>query len=68
MSRTEIDIVKREREIRLDQPFSVLIDQVWKAAYGNQHLGRLPIGDLNELQSINMKELNQFLSHLVCTQ
>ena len=57
---TEIDIVKREREIRLDQPFSVLIDQVWKAAYGNQHLGRLPIGDLNELQSINMKELNQF--------
>ncbi|MGE8685160.1 MAG: M16 family metallopeptidase [Acinetobacter sp.] len=57
---TEIDIVKREREIRLDQPFSVLIDQVWKAAYGNQHLGRLPIGDLKELQSINMKELNQF--------
>ena len=57
---TEIDIVKREREIRLDQPFSVLIDQVWKSAYGNQYLGRLPIGDLKELQSINMKELNQF--------
>ncbi|EIC12513.1 protease, partial [Kingella kingae PYKK081] len=30
------------------------------SAYGNQHLGRLPIGDLNELQSINMQELNQF--------
>lgn len=57
---TEIDIVKREREIRLDQPFSVLMDQVWKAAYGNQHLGRLPIGDLNELQSIRMPELNRF--------
>ncbi|WP_201283578.1 hypothetical protein, partial [Klebsiella pneumoniae] len=36
---TEIDIVKREREIRLDQPFSVLIDQVFKSAYGNQYLG-----------------------------
>ncbi|WP_431437362.1 M16 family metallopeptidase [Acinetobacter lwoffii] len=57
---TEIDIVKREREIRLDQPFSVLIDQVFKSAYGNQYLGRLPIGDLNELQSINMQELNHF--------
>ncbi|WP_159515898.1 MULTISPECIES: M16 family metallopeptidase [unclassified Acinetobacter] len=57
---TEIDIVKREREIRLDQPFSVLMDQVFKSAYGNQYLGRLPIGDLNELQSINMQELNQF--------
>ncbi|WP_180039298.1 pitrilysin family protein [Acinetobacter sp. YH12100] len=57
---TEIDIVKREREIRLDQPFSVLMDQVFKSVYGNQYLGRLPIGDLNELQSINMQELNQF--------
>ncbi len=43
---TEIDIVKREREIRLDQPFSVLIDLVFKSAYGNQYLGRLPIGDI----------------------
>ena len=57
---SEINIVKREREVRLDQPFSVLMDQMWKAAYGNQYLGRLPIGDLKELQSINMKELNQF--------
>ena len=57
---SEIDIVKREREIRLDQPFSVLMDQVLKTAYGNQYLGRLPIGDLKELQSINMQELNQF--------
>ena len=57
---SEIAIVKREREVRLDQPFSVLIDQVFKTAYGNQHLGRLPIGDLNELQTINMGELNTF--------
>ena len=57
---TEIDIVKREREIRLDQPFSVMMDQIFKAAYGNQYLGRLAIGDLEELQSINMQELNQF--------
>lgn len=57
---TEIDIVKREREIRMDQPSSVLMDQMWKAAFGNQSLGRLPIGDLNELQSIKMNELNQF--------
>lgn len=57
---SEIAIVKREREVRMDQPFSVLMDQIWKSAYGNQYLGRLPIGDLTELQSINMKELNQF--------
>lgn len=56
----EIAIVMREREIRMDQPFSVLLDQMWKAAYGNQSLGRLPIGDLNELQSIKMAELNKF--------
>ena len=57
---SEIAIVKREREVRLDQPFAVMMDQIFKSAYGNQYLGRLPIGDLNELQSINMKELNQF--------
>ena len=57
---SEISIVMREREVRMDQPFSVLMDQIWKSAYGNQYLGRLPIGDLNELQSINMNELNQF--------
>lgn len=56
----EIEIVKREREVRLDQPFSVLMDQVWKSAYGNQYLGRLPIGDIEELKSINLKELEQF--------
>lgn len=56
----EIAIVRREREIRLDQPFSVLLDQMWKSAYGNQLLGRLPIGDLEELKSINMPELQQF--------
>ena len=33
---SEIEIVKREREIRMDQPFSVLMDQMFKAAYGNQ--------------------------------
>lgn len=57
---SEISIVKREREVRLDQPFAVLMDQMWKSAYGNQYLGRLPIGDLKELQSIKMNELNQF--------
>lgn len=57
---SEIEIVKREREIRMDQPFAVLMDQMWKAAYGNQYLGRLPIGDLPELKSIKMNELNQF--------
>lgn len=57
---SEISIVKREREVRMDQPFSVLMDQMWKSAYGNQYLGRLPIGDLKELQSIKMHELNKF--------
>lgn len=57
---SEINIVMREREVRMDQPFSVLMDQMWKAAYGNKYLGRLPIGDLAELKSIKMNELNQF--------
>lgn len=57
---SEISIVMREREVRMDQPFAVMMDQMWKAAYGNQSLGRLPIGDLNELQSINMQELNRY--------
>jgi len=57
---SEINIVMREREVRMDQPFAVLMDQMWKAAYGNQSLGRLPIGDLPELQSIKMNELNKF--------
>lgn len=56
----EIAIVRREREIRLDQPFSVLLDQMWKSAYGNRSLGRLPIGDLEELKSIKMPELQKF--------
>lgn len=47
---SEIEIVKREREVRLDQPFAVLIDQMFKAFYGNRYLGRLPIGDLPELK------------------
>ena len=57
---SEIDIVKREREVRMDQPMSVLMNQVWQSAYGNQYFGRLPIGELDELQSINMQELNHF--------
>ncbi|RZG49326.1 M16 family metallopeptidase [Acinetobacter wuhouensis] len=57
---SEINIVMREREVRMDQPFAVLMDQMWKAAYGNKSLGRLPIGDLPELQSIKMDELNKF--------
>ncbi|NHB58267.1 insulinase family protein [Acinetobacter sp. 194] len=57
---SEINIVMREREVRMDQPSAVLMDQMWKAAYGNESLGRLPIGDLNELQSIKMDELNKF--------
>lgn len=56
----EIEIVKREREIRLDQPFSVVQDQILKQLYGNQSLGRAPIGDLEELKSIQLEELNTF--------
>lgn len=56
----EIEIVKREREIRLDQPGSVVRDQIFKELYGNQSLGRAPIGDLEELKSISLNELQQF--------
>lgn len=56
----EIEIVKREREIRLDQPFAVVQDQIFKELYGNQSLGRAPIGDLQELQSISLNDLQKF--------
>ncbi|MBP8063798.1 MAG: insulinase family protein [Acinetobacter sp.] len=56
----EIEIVKRERELTSDQPFAILIDHVFKGIYGNKDLGREPIGDLEELESINMDELNEF--------
>lgn len=57
---SEIEIVRREREMRLDQPFALLMDQVFKSAYGNQSLGRLPIGDLKDLKSIQLKEVEHF--------
>ncbi len=57
---SEIEIVRRERELRLDQPLAVVMDQMWKSAYGNRSLGRLPIGDLAELKSIKLDELQKF--------
>ncbi|MFT4021686.1 MAG: insulinase family protein, partial [Acinetobacter sp.] len=57
---SEIEIVRREREMRMDQPGVETSDKLMKAAYGNTSLGRLPIGDLNELTSIKMDELQQF--------
>lgn len=57
---SEIEIVKREREMRQDQPFALLMDQIWKGLYGNAALGRPPIGDLAELKSIQLPELQQF--------
>ena len=57
---SEIEIVRREREVSLDQPFSVLMNDAFKSAYGNQDLGRLPIGDLAELRSIRLNELKDF--------
>ena len=35
---SEIEIVKREREVRMDQPFAVLMDQMWKSAYGKSNI------------------------------
>ena len=56
----ELDIIKREREVRLDDPSSVVFDQMMKAAYGNQHLGRLVIGDVSDLESITLQDLQQY--------
>ena len=56
---SEIEIVKREREVHGSAICCADGSNV-KSAYGNQYLGRLPIGDLPELKSIKMPELNQF--------
>ncbi|MEB3753389.1 M16 family metallopeptidase [Acinetobacter sp. MD2(2019)] len=57
---SEIQIVRREREMRMDQPGVESVDALLKAAYGNQSLGRLPIGDLKELTSIQHNELQKY--------
>lgn len=57
---TEIEIVKRERELTSDRSFNILMDEVFRAIYGNESLGREPIGDLDDIQSIKINELNQF--------
>ena len=57
---TEIEIVKRERELTSDRAFTILMDEAFKAVYGNESLGREPIGDLEDLQSIKVNELEAF--------
>ena len=57
---TEIEIVKRERELTSDRAFTTLMDEAFKAVYGNESLGREPIGDLEDLQSIKVNELEAF--------
>lgn len=56
----EIEVVKREREANFDQTFSRLMNKIFQSIYGVEYFGREPIGELTELESINMSELNQF--------
>lgn len=56
----EIEIVKREREVRMDKPNALMVDRVLKNLYGEQSLGRMPIGSLEELQTIELPEIEQY--------
>lgn len=57
---TEISIVRREREGRLDNPSVLLMDTIYEKLYGNQYYGRSIIGDLKDIQSITQKDLKDF--------
>lgn len=57
---TEIEIVRREREGRLDNPSVLLIEKLYQKLYGDQFYGRSLIGNLNELQSITQRDLDHF--------
>lgn len=56
----EIEIVKREREVRMDKAPALMVDWLLKNIYGYQSLGRMPIGSLDELQSIQLPEIEQY--------
>lgn len=56
----EIEIVKREREVRMDKAPALLVDRLLNNLYGDQSLGRMPIGRLDELQSIQLAEIEQY--------
>lgn len=56
----EIEIVKRERDVRMDKAPALMVDWLLHNLYGNQSLGRMPIGRLDELQSIQLAEIEQY--------
>lgn len=57
---SEIEIVKREREVRMDKAPALMADELLTRLYGDQSLGRMPIGRLDELKSIQLAELQKY--------
>lgn len=56
----EIEIVKREREVRMDKASALMVDRLLKNLYGDQLLGRMPIGSLEEIQKIQLPEIEKY--------
>lgn len=56
----EIEIVKREREVRMDKASALMVDRLLKDLYGDQSLGRMPIGSLEELKTIQLPEIKKY--------
>lgn len=57
---SEIEIIKREREVRMDKAPALMADELLTRLYGDQSLGRMPIGRLDELKSIQLAELQKY--------
>ena len=56
----EIEIVKREREVRMDKAPALMIDRLLKNLYGEQSFGRMPIGSLEEIKAIQLPEIIEY--------
>lgn len=56
----EIEIVKREREVRMDKAPAIMVDQLLKNLYGDESLGRMPIGSLEEIKAIQLPEIKKY--------
>lgn len=56
----EIEIVKREREVRMDKAPALMVDRLLKNLYGEQSFGRMPIGSLEEIKAIQLPEIIEY--------
>lgn len=56
----ELELIQREYAISMDQPGTILRKQLFHSMYGSYDLGRIPIGDLEQLKTIQLEDIQQY--------